>query len=609
MRARGSARDFRGMGLSGRFAVLSVLSVSSIVAIAGLFFMTTAGLRARLTEATDTDIPRLIRLQEGVKNLLDVQTGLSRLLNTAATGAFSTEQLRQRGDEVRTSLAFFMSSTDALGVSAYMDEYFDKFSRFVEESLVALIEQGAAEAATLADGAWDAARLARSHLEMELDASRDDFAEFEAEAASIQTRNGIVQGAAAAVFTLLNVLLSVALSRLVLRPLSSAAAAIHRLEEGDFATPMPTTKARAEMARLLGDVESLRRNLETGFGKVAEAAGGTLVSTRTLSEDSERTVAFLDSVETSNDSIREHMGGLGERVAVLASAADGFAKEVGRVDASVASQAEAVEAVRQALSTTGIGIGRTAEIFREEDQVVSSLRERTAEAESRLGATRDEIARLSASASAVLGLVTAIQDISERTNLLAMNAAIEAAHAGAAGKGFAVVSDEIRKLAESARGSSERITGTVTKMVEAIDRTEESQSSLSELLGFYMGETGRLGDRLDEKRKLVERLGADSAAVSEASDRLEHALIELRAASDSARGGLASMRTEVSATVETTESAVAETATVSRNVAELAVLSRRIAEAGVAGRRAVETLEEAMLAFSTVVPVKGDDPA
>ncbi|MBP7095956.1 MAG: hypothetical protein KBC36_07705 [Spirochaetia bacterium] len=602
--AKGTRRS--GAGLSARFAVLSALSAASIIAIAGLFFLTTAGLRSRLVEATEVEIPKLIRLQEGVKTLLDVQSGLSRLLNTANTGAFSVDQIRGKASEVRVSLAFFISSTTELGMPDYMNAYFDKFGALVEDSLTALDSGGIAEAATFADGAWDAARLARSHLEMELDASRTAFAKFEAEAAAIQSRNGLIQGAAATVFTLLNVLLSVALSRLVLRPLSAAAEAIHRLEVGDFATPMPATKARAEMALLLSDVESLREHLETGFGKVAEAAGGTSVSTRTLSEDSDRTVAFLDGVESSNESIREHMAGLGERVEVLAAAADGFANEVGRVDSSVESQAEAVEAVRQALSTTGAGIRRTAEIFREEDQVVSTLRARTTDAETRLAATREEIARLSASASAVLDLVTAIQDISERTNLLAMNAAIEAAHAGAAGKGFGVVADEIRKLAESARGSSERISGTVSKMVEAIDRAEQGQASLSELLGFYMGETGRLGDRLDEKRSLMERLGADSAAVSAASDRLERALLELRAASDAAREGLASMRTEVDATVETTESAVAETATVSKNVAELAVLARRIAEAGVAGRRAVEMLEEAMLAFSTAVPV-GDE--
>ena len=108
-----------------------------------------------------------------------------------------------------------------------------------------------------------------------------------------------------------------------------------------------------------------------------------------------------------------------------------------------------------------------------------------------------------------------MENIASQTNLLSMNAAIEAAHAGEAGKGFAVVADEIRKLAESSGEQSKTIGGVLKKIKESIDRISKSTDNVLNKFEAIEGEIKAISQQAAEIQNAMEEQSAGSRQILE----------------------------------------------------------------------------------------------
>ena len=131
---------------------------------------------------------------------------------------------------------------------------------------------------------------------------------------------------------------------------------------------------------------------------------------------------------------------------------------------------------------------------------------------------KEDMTQLNEHAQDITRIMGVISDIADQTNLLALNAAIEAARAGEAGRGFAVVADEVRKLAEKTM----QATGQVTRAVEEIQRSVSGNGKTTEQMVNVMSESsrraGQSGEALERIRQMAARTAEGMRAIASAAD-------------------------------------------------------------------------------------------
>ncbi|MEK9764988.1 MAG: methyl-accepting chemotaxis protein, partial [Thalassolituus sp.] len=153
--------------------------------------------------------------------------------------------------------------------------------------------------------------------------------------------------------------------------------------------------------------------------------------------------------------------------------------------------------------------------IRTSSQVVDSSVSKIASLESQMTEVSGVIRELHGSSESIGGVLNVIKAIAEQTNLLALNAAIEAARAGEQGRGFAVVADEVRTLAQRTQESTQEIEQIVGKFQKeaqdaytAVDASQVAVTETVSLSGTLMKELSTIKGVVDEIRNMSEQIAA-----------------------------------------------------------------------------------------------------
>ena len=163
----------------------------------------------------------------------------------------------------------------------------------------------------------------------------------------------------------------------------------------------------------------------------------------------------------------------------------------------------------------GSSVKSVAEEVSSKIQIIDELATATGEGVGKVARVLDVINVLSQNVDAIRDVISAINDISERTNLLAMNAAIEAAHAGKAGLGFAVVAGEIRKLSEGTKANSANIEKTLKSMIDSLADVRKTADEAGAAMKWIGGKVEETRTSFQEVAVDMDELATGSRQVSQ----------------------------------------------------------------------------------------------
>lgn len=277
----------------------------------------------------------------------------------------------------------------------------------------------------------------------------------------------------AIVAVILNLIATIIISLIITKPISRFSNVIKDLSHGDGdLTTVIDSYSRDEMGTMAEYLNSFINKLRLIISDIKDTALHTVHIKNNLSSGTAETSAALQQITKSINEIEDRVHFLGTNMNSSNSRVDNISGNIRSLNGLIETQSTLIEQSTAAITEMTSSISSVADITERKRNASEKLVNTAAEGREVISRTQTAVEVIKEQLHSVKDMANLITDIASRTNLLSMNAAIEAAHAGDAGKGFAVVADEIRKLAESSSVNSTKIQEILTRTENAMEETD-----------------------------------------------------------------------------------------------------------------------------------------
>ena len=305
------------------------------------------------------------------------------------------------------------------------------------------------------------------------------------------------------------------MGRIISKPIISLANSAKKIAEGDLSVDVVSVKNKDEIGELVGSFNLMTKNLRMLIEQVSTNSIHVASAAEELTASAEQTTQATDQIALS---IQEIASGSDTQVQSANECSTAMKEMTIGIQQVAETSSSVSESAIETNKEANLGNESLQKVIHQMNTINTSV-EDSASVIRRLGNLSNEIGN-------IIGVITGIAD---QTNLLALNAAIEAARAGEHGKGFAVVADEVRKLAEQSKESADQIAELINKIQVDTNQAVNVMEVGTQEVATGMQIVKETGEGFEKILRSIEQVTAQIQEVSAISEEMSASAEEVNA--------------------------------------------------------------------------------
>lgn len=301
----------------------------------------------------------------------------------------------------------------------------------------------------------------------------------------------------------------------VISPIVKTSKVFSFIGQGDFTKEMQVRSSN-EIGRMAVDFNGTLANVRNLILTIKNNAAALSEVGQDLSVNMSETASAVHEISANIDGIKKQMLSHSSSVVAVGSSLQNMMRTIEKLDRQAETQTSIVDTSSSQVEQMIFNVRTVTEVLEKNSSVLAELDSAAEEGKKIIAETVDLSKSVDSSSEVLLDTTAVIQNIAAQTNLLAMNAAIEAAHAGEAGKGFAVVAGEIRNLAEESNTQGKNITAILKELKIKIKQVSDFALAIERQFDSIFDLVGKTKNREHEVMTAMREQNAGSEQVIKA---------------------------------------------------------------------------------------------
>jgi methyl-accepting chemotaxis protein len=343
---------------------------------------------------------------------------------------------------------------------------------------------------------------------------------------------------------------------MLLKPINAMLGALEAMKVGDF-TKHVFVHSSDEIGEMIEDVNETQEEIKTLVSAIKNKVNALTNTSFEVTANMRKTSEAVDLIGEKFSHIKEMTSEQEIKASEAEKAIGDIKTNIDELHNLVEDQSGSVSASSSAIEEMTANINSVTRTLVENSKNVSALMDASELGKSGLQTVAQEIQEIARDSEGLLEINSVMNNIASQTNLLSMNAAIEAAHAGEVGKGFAVVADEIRKLAESS-GEQSKTTATMLKKIKAsIDSITKHANEVLERFGAIDSGVKTVSEHEHNIRNAMEEQEIGGKQILESVSRLREITFSVKKGSGDMSASGSGLMKEIHEFIEISNQVVA----------------------------------------------------